>query len=322
MLLRPMIGVQNLPSFIVIGTMKGGTTSLYHYVRDHPEIAMPRIKELDFFVDELNWSRGVEWYREQFAAGGKSGVRGEASTSYTKFPRYQGVSARMAKVVPDVRLIYVLRDPVERMRSHYQHRVANGAETRAPEVALFEDPIYLDYSRYALQLDQYLDHFDREQLLVITSEELRDDRHETVHRVFDFIGVDPNFVPANLDSEFYRSDQRRNYPPVVWKARRLIKRRFPHAKRAKELADTVRRHPSTNSGGGGALRPTGEAWLDDAVRARLEAELRADVARLRDHLAPSFDGWGMTADGCGKSDATPRATCDDPVGEKDSRPGI
>ena len=286
-----MIAVENLPTFIVIGAMKGGTTSLYHYVRDHPETAMPPIKELDFFVDELNWSRGVEWYSEQFAAGGTSEVRGEVSTSYTKFPRYQDVSARMAKVVPDVRLIYLVRDPVERMRSHYQHRVANGAETRVPEVALFEDPIYLDYSRYALQLDQYLEHFDRGQLLVVTSEELRYERHETVRRVFDFIGVDPNFVPANLDSEFYRSDQRRNYPPIVWKARRLIKRWFPYAKRAKELADTARRQPSTNSDRAPHL--TGRAWLDDAVRARLEAELRADVARLRDHLAPGFDGWGI-----------------------------
>jgi sulfotransferase family protein len=218
-------------------------------------------------------------------------VRGEASTSYTKFPRYQGVSARMAKVVPDVRLIYVLRDPVERMRSHYQHRVAVGAETRAPEVALLEDPIYLDYSKYARQLDQYLEYFDREQLLVVTSEELRDDRHETVRRVFDFVGVDPNFVPANLDSEFYRSDQRRSYPPFVWKARRLAKRWFPCAKRAKELADTARRQRSTNQEG--APLPAGETWLDGAVRARLEGELRADVARLRNYLAASFDGWGI-----------------------------
>ena len=108
---------------------------------------------------------------------------GEASTVYTKFPRYKGVAERMARVIPDVRLIYVVRHPIDRIRSHYEHRVASGAETAPMEIAVFDNPIYLDYSKYALQVEQYLQHFPREQLLIVSSERktLRHSRYAGGH---------------------------------------------------------------------------------------------------------------------------------------------
>src|SRR5437879_4812348 len=151
--------------------MKAGTTSLYHYLRPHPEVFMPKTKELDFFVEEMNWSRGWTWYREQFeAAPAHTKARGEASTAYAKAPRFRGVPVRIAATLPDVRLVYVIRNPIERIRSHYQHRVATGAEVRPLEAAVLENPIYVDYSRYAFQIEQFLEHFPREQLLVVRSE--------------------------------------------------------------------------------------------------------------------------------------------------------
>src|SRR5438552_836610 len=110
------------------------------------------------------------------AAPREATALGEASTVYTKFPRYQGVAERMAKVVPHARLIYVVRHPIDRIRSHYEHRVASGAETAAMEDAVFDNPIYIDYSRYALQVEQYLEDFPREQLLIISSEAPPPDR--------------------------------------------------------------------------------------------------------------------------------------------------
>jgi hypothetical protein len=281
---------RDLPTFIVIGAMKAGTTSLYHYLREHDEIFMSRIKELDFFAEGHNWSRGLDWYRHQFAGAGDALARGEASTLYSKYPHQPGVPERMARIVPDVRLIYVVRDPIVRLRSHYQHRVLTGAEKAPPEVALLENPVYLDCSRYAMQLEQYLDHFPREQILVVTSEALKEDRQKTVQEVYGFLGVDPEFVPERLSTEFYRTEQRRTYPPVVWWARRMAKRFAPDAKRAKELFDSVlsRQRPVEPAPGEGTADV-----LSPELRARLADQLRDDVARLRSYMPAGFDGWGL-----------------------------
>ena len=281
--------------------MKAGTTSLYHYLRPHPQLFMPKIKELDFFAEEMNWARGLDWYRHQFAAAPREAVAlGEASTVYTKFPRYAGVAERMAKVVPDVRLIYVVRHPIDRIRSHYEHRVASGAETASIETAVLDNPIYVDYSRYALQVEQYLEHFPREQLLIVSSEELRHHRASTIRRVYDFLAVDPDYLAPTISHEFYRTGQRRTYPPVVWSIRQALKRRFPQTKRAKELVDSLasrrRRVP---------IRSTATLELDPSpatdrtqdlsaeARCTLEELLREDVGRLRSYMTATFDGWGI-----------------------------
>jgi hypothetical protein len=286
-----------------VGAMKAGTTSLYHYLRSHPQVFMPKIKELDFFAEAMNWARGLDWYRHQFASAPREAVAlGEASTVYTKFPRYDGVAERMASVIPDVRLIYVVRHPIDRIRSHYEHRVASGAETAPMEIAVFDNPIYVDYSRYALQVEQYLEHFPREQLLIVSSEELRRHRESTMRRVYDFLAVDPDFVALTLSQEFYKTGQRRTYSPVVWSIRRALKRRFPQAKRAKELVDSLaprRRRDPTRSAVAfdeGAHRPSSAGLtqeLSDEARSTLDELLHEDVARLRNYMTDTFDGWGI-----------------------------
>lgn len=274
--------------------MKAGTTSLYHYLREHPHVFMPKVKELDFFVEQSNWSRGVGWYEEQFAGSGEARCVGEASTAYTKYPHFSGVPAHMASVVPAARLIYVVRDPIERIRSHYEHRVALGAERKPIERALLENPIYVDYSRYASQIDQYLEHFAPEQLLVITAEALRNDRGAAVHRLYEFLGVDPAFVPASLDREFYRTGERRSYPPVVWSARRVLKRYIPKTKQAKELVDSIvlrRRRPEAPASD--RLADDQQRVIPEDVEHSLAEVLRGDATRLRRFLGKDFDCWGL-----------------------------
>jgi hypothetical protein len=288
---------QDLPTFIVIGAMKAGTTSLYHYLRNHDEIFMSRIKELDFFVSESNWSRGLDWYRHQFSGAGDAIARGEASTLYTKFPEYRGVPERIASLLPDVRLVYVVRDPIVRLRSHYQHRVMTGAEKAPPEMALLQNPTYLNCSRYAMQLEQYLDHFPREQILVVASESLRTDRRATVQEVYRFLGVDPTQLPDVLDKEFYRTEQRRTYPPMVWWARRLAKRHLPQAKRAKELVDSMLTRRGSVAAPAARADSLDEvhadAVLSPELRKRLADLLHDDVAKMRAYMPPGFDGWGL-----------------------------
>ncbi len=284
---------QTLPNFLLIGSMKAGTTSMYEYLKAHEQIFMPDFKELDFFVAEANWSRGVDWYRRQFSTAGDAPARGEASTAYTQYPLHDGVPERIARVLPDARLVYVVRDPVERIRSHYQHLVMTGVEKRAPRAAVLEDPVYLACSRYAMQLERYLDHFPPEQILVVTSEGLKADRKATVQRVYDFLGVDSADVPDVLGTEFYRTAQRPTYPaPVLW-ARRFATRHMVRARCARGFAEKVlARRPGAPAREAGAGADAADQVLDGHLRAQVVDLLHDDIARLRRHLPAGFDGWG------------------------------
>lgn len=170
------------------------------------------------------------------------------------------------------------------------------------EDAVFDNPIYVDYSRYALQVEQYLPFFPREQLLIISSEELRHDRESTMRRVYGFLGVDPDFLAPTLGHEFYKTGQRRTYPPVIWSVRRALKRRFPQTKRAKEMVDSLasrRRQVPVRSAATFEARahpsPTSDRSqeLSEDARSRLDDLLRDDVARLRNYMTDTFDGWGI-----------------------------
>ncbi|MGB3789461.1 MAG: sulfotransferase [Phormidesmis sp.] len=182
-----------LPNLIIIGAMKAGTTSLHHYLNTHPEIYMSRQKELMFFLEHENWHRGMAWYQSQFSPS--VSVNGESSPNYTNYPRWLGVPQRMHSVVPEAKLIYMLRDPIERIISQYVHKLSCGLEHRTLEAALadFEDNYYIARSQYFLQLQQYLEFFPRESILLLTAEKLQDSPVETMRRVFEFLEVDADF---------------------------------------------------------------------------------------------------------------------------------
>jgi hypothetical protein len=191
-----------LPNLVVIGGLKCGTTSLHHYLNLHPEVAMSRPKELNFFVAELNWELGTEWYASHFDRA--AAVRGESSPHYTNLPRFAGVAERMAEVLgDDARLIYMVRDPIDRMLSHYLHNVGGGYESRPLEQALTDpESAYVTRSRYAMQARPYLDRFGAERVLIVSREELAKESEQTMRRVFEFAGVDPGFRSEQFEREW------------------------------------------------------------------------------------------------------------------------
>lgn len=279
-------GAPRLPDFIIIGAMKCGTTSLYHYLREHPEVFMPARKELDFFTQEINWPKGIGWYERQFA--GWEGARsvGEASTTYTKYPRHKDVPKRMAEHLPDARLIYLLRHPIERIRSHYLHRVATGGERVDINQAVIEKPFYVDFSRYAMQMEQYLDHYPHERIMIVRTEELRNEQTSTLEKLYSWLGVDPKWTSGKLEHSHLTAQSRGTYPRVVHKLRqipggRAVAQRLPGP--LKRLA-TKPFDPSQYSGTG---------HMSEEVRSRLEQLLAEDVQRLRTYMPPDFDGWGI-----------------------------
>jgi hypothetical protein len=282
-----------LPDFIVIGAMKAGTTSLYHYLAAHPEVAMASVKELDFFVESANWRRGPDWYARQFEHTGDAIAVGEASTAYSKHPVVAGVPERIASLVPDTKLIYVLRDPIDRIRSHYRHRVAIGAERAPLPEAVLADPIYVVCSRYSTQIERYLDVFPRDQLLLLTAERLRTDRAATMRRVFGFLGVDTDIVPATLGTEYYRIDGRARYPPFVARLRHALKARVPAAKRAKELVDSTLPHIVRTRPRAAGPGPTDAAAVPAETRALLLRMLREDLDRLGAYIPEALEEWSL-----------------------------
>jgi hypothetical protein len=204
-----------LPTFLVIGAMKAGTTSLHEYLRTHPSIFMPELKEPEFFSEPDRWARGVDWYSSLFEPGADRPIRGEASTGYTRFPRFAETPERIARVLPDARLVYLLRDPVDRMRSHYHHSVLLGREHRPVDEALLGGDGYLETSRYATQLRRYLDHFPAEQVMVAFSEDMRTDRRATLERICRFVGADPTRLPTAPAVEHHVSRDRLLVPGRV-----------------------------------------------------------------------------------------------------------
>jgi hypothetical protein len=279
-----------LPNFLVIGAMKSGTTSLHTYLGSHPQVFTTKRKEPEFFAPRANmgnWELGLEWYEELFAGAGDARAVGEASISYTQYPLVEGVPARIRDVLPDVKLIYLVRHPVERMVSHYWMRVRKGRESEMSiDKALHAKSHYLDISRYALQIEQYLEHFPPERILIVTSEDLLVEREATLERVFAFLGVDPTLMPEVAQREYGRGvDSRRKRRPIDATLRHVPGYKVL-AKVSPESLKRLKRGLTTEQT---VTRPQ----LSASVRHELEDALRDDVRRLRDYMREDFDGWGI-----------------------------
>jgi sulfotransferase family protein len=274
------------PNLVIIGAMKCATTSLHYYLSLHPEVEMSREKELNFFIAERNWPRGRGWYESFFTED--AAVHGEASPNYTCYPLFRGVPERMGAVIPDAKLIYVVRDPVERIVSHYWHRVAVGQERRPVEEALGDvSAAYVPRSRYYFQLERYLAHFPPSRILVVVQEELAARRRETLREVFGFLGVDDSFDTRRFAREMHRSGHKRRKTRLgQWVARAggdRVLQRVPY--RLRGYAEKVFYFPLS--------RPMERPQLPVLVRARLREELRDDAERLRAHVGREFPAWSV-----------------------------
>ena len=217
---RATSSARPLPNFLILGAQKAGTTALYAYLREHPSIAGPPWKEVSFF--DRHYARGAGWYRGNFpnrlylrriqARTGTVPLVGEASPSYLFHP---AGPERVASLVPEARLVALVRNPIDRALSHYHHVVALGRESLSFDDALaaeesrmqgelqkMDDPRYFSYAwwnytyasrgLYAEQLERWLERFPRESLLVVPSEDLLEHPRETYGRVLAFLGAPPH----------------------------------------------------------------------------------------------------------------------------------
>ncbi len=265
------------PNFLIIGSQKAGTTTLYHVLRQHPQIYLPPRKEINFFFLDTHYQRGLTWYEHQFAdAPATVRAIGEASPGYICHP---AAPRRIAQALPNVRLILTIRNPIERAWSQYWDNRRHLSEplTFAETMATYLEDDYMPgrrgyFSRgvYIRYIRRYLDYFPRENLLVIPLSDLKQHPAQTYRRIFTFLGIDADFK-ANF--------QARHNAAFIW--RNPFYRYFlmhPHATRF--LPRRARRLTMW-----GARQPWRYPPLDEALRARLRAFYAPWNAELETFLA-------------------------------------
>ena len=215
------------PNLFLIGSMKCGTSTLHDYLAGHPDIFMSQPKEPCGFVSHKqlrrHWpymaDRGYCDSLERYLAlfEGAEGARyvGESSTLYSKLPEITGVASRLHEFAPEARLLYIVRDPIERAISHYWYRVMENGEAREPLAAIAAkgDPRFRALSYYAMQLRPYIELFGRDRIYVETLENLHADPGGTLSLIYSWLGVanDPEHsverVPSHVTPERLRLER-------------------------------------------------------------------------------------------------------------------
>ena len=200
--------------FLVAGAQKAGTTALHHFLEQHPEIGMSEVKELHWFDVDANFgpTADLRSYHARFPVGPETRIL-ESTPAYMYVP---AAARRIQQYEPAMKLVLILRDPIERAFSHHRMvREVLGAEPLGFEAAVaaergrlalagddtsrgssFRRHAYLSRGRYAEQIERLLRYFPAEQLLLLRSEELRADHAGTLRRVHEFLGVSPEPIPA------------------------------------------------------------------------------------------------------------------------------
>jgi len=251
-----------LPNFLIVGAQKAGTTALHYYLDEHPDIFMSPKKEVHFFDLDENYARGLKWYEKHFRKHHKEHAVGESSPLYMYLEK---VPRRIAKTLPEVKLIFVLRDPVTRAYSHYWHAVRRGVEylTFEESLKVEEERIrksfyyrrefsYMDRGKYLIQIKRFLKFFSRKQMIFIISEELRRHQERILTQIYRFLDVDPTFHGTRLHKPWHTGTV-----PRLWALQKLIHshplRRIPYIAALVEKVNLKDHYPPMN--------PKTKEWL-------------------------------------------------------------
>jgi hypothetical protein len=258
------------PNFLVIGAEKAGTTSLCAQLDQHPDVFICEPKEPGFF--HAFYDRGWAWYESLFEPGRECAARGEGTVRYSQVTLYPDAAPRIARDLPEARLIYIVRHPLHRIESawiEWRALAMPGVTSDFNESVRAQHGL-IDASRYWMQINAYRDHFPDDRILVLFFEEYREDPHAVLRRCFAHLGVDETVqiedtAPRNVSTgklvDGPAAETLRRVPGFAWLRdavpdrvrfafRRLIKRplgerpRWEESTRrwaAEQLADDTRR---------------------------------------------------------------------------------
>jgi len=269
------------PDYIIIGAMKCGTSTLAAQLGAQAGIFMTSPKEPNFFSDDAVYARGLDWYANLFAAAGPDDIKGEASTHYTKLPDHPQTVARLASATGGrpLKLIYLIRNPLERAMSHYIHEWTQGVIRSDFATALREHPALVRYGCYGEQAAPWVAQFGLENLLVLSLEQIKHTPQQVFNQVGAFLGRDNLIWQEDLKQVNVSAERVRRVPfqgllidntPARWVRRSLV----PQALRDRVKASRRLRE-----------RPE----FPETARQRLETVFAADYAVLRDLVGNRHD---------------------------------
>lgn len=276
---KPMTADGRLPDFVVIGAPKAGTTSLDLYLGLHPQIQMAKPKEPRFFVDAPppagRWELGLDWYRSLFR--GRKPFCGEASPAYAGAPSIPGVPLRMQATIPNAKIVYMVRQPYERLRSHYLMDYRKGIFSGSFQDYVDNNKCSLDLSCYGRQCAEYLRYFPKNRIHIVATPELEKERIAALAAVFRFLQVEDSFVTPLF---FHKRNIGANecFPTPL--GRRILASK-PMLAAKNSLHGGVYYHLENL-----ILKPFGQAPpstdLPAEMEARVKARLRDEVSLLRE----------------------------------------
>lgn len=200
--------MNNAPDFIIMGAMKCATTTLHEQLGAQPGVFMSELKEPNFFSDDDQFKRGIDWYLSLFSAAQPGDLCGESSTHYTKLPTYPNAVHRLKAHAPNAKLIYVMRHPVERLISQYMHEWSTRSLTGTLSQALKRHPELYQYSQYSMQLKPYLEIFGPENVLPVFFERVKQFPQEELARMGEFVGCSAPVIWQSAASHQHATKER------------------------------------------------------------------------------------------------------------------
>jgi len=289
---------------LIIGAMKSGTTTLYDYLAQHPQIAVGSEKEPSFFAFEERWALGFDWYESKFSYDPNRHLYAlDGSTDYTKHPFCEKVVERLKASAPRrFKLIYIMRHPLRRIESHARHaetfkreigRCLSPREAHGLDAGI--SPVSMAISRYAYQIDKYLEYYDKGDLLLLTLEQLAREPGAVLAKVCKFLELDAasvgeTLLKSNVAERKASSHSLSRSLYAHWQTlkgitplRRLVKSVVPRSLRARVYSEV-----KTMAG------PQGRFVLNEREADAVTAILIPDLIRLRDRYGIDAEKeWGI-----------------------------
>ncbi len=184
----------DIPDFLVLGGMRCGTTSIYEWLREHPQIALPPNKKGVYYFSR-HYDKGLQWYSDFF-----KNARGKCKGEVTSYYLYSDkCPQRIFKTKPDVKLIVILRNPVERAYSEFKFHIKENGQFQAFDMFLSQKPEATIKGLYYKHISKYLEYFPKEQFQIIIFEEMISHPKASIRQIFNFLGVDADFTPNSLE---------------------------------------------------------------------------------------------------------------------------
>lgn len=279
------------PKLLIIGAMKAGTSSLYEDLRSMRGFAFPSGKEPDnLLTDDVLTGAGRDAYANAYAGLPTEAVGVDASAQYTLRPHFGDVASRAREVLgPDLRLVYVMRHPIARAISHHHFDAAMGWGSLDFDAELERNPYFIDASRYAYQLEPWLDAFGRDRLLPIKFEHYIAHRSEVAHQIARFANADPTPEQAPPRAPAHQTSGIRRQRPLAQRLaqlpayRRLVRPLVPQSLRQAA-------HKATSDAPPPRPGPPGPASIQRMVDA-----FEPDQQRLAQMLGPAAPSWDLAS---------------------------